>query len=169
MRAILAVSADGYLAKGQNDDMTWSGPTDKAIFRILTCTGSLMAASRNTVRLMPSKLPGRTLVALSSQGYVEHESWGTLHEFSVAYPDAWLIGGPKLVMQALEAGMLHEVHLCRSLRQALPEPEALPIEDEITPWLKSSSNKAEITPWFKNTQTLVNDVLVEFWRPYVTI
>lgn len=103
MKLIMAVSSDGYLCDGPEDDMSWTGPLDKALFRALTSVGGLCAVGQATYGLMPP-LVGRQLIPLSSMGY----QLGRLH---TEHPDAWLLGGPTLGRLALLAGFVTEFHL----------------------------------------------------------
>ena len=108
MRLLLASSANGYLARGPEDDMKWTGPIDKAIFRLLTLSNAndtLLAGSR-TFDQMP-KLPGRKMERLSGDGL-------TLDLASRLYPDAWLIGGPTVALQALKLGLVRRAFICVS-------------------------------------------------------
>lgn len=138
MRLLLASSADGYLARGPEDDMKWTGPIDKAVFRLLTLSNGndvLLAGSR-TFDQMP-KLPGRTMERLSRERW-DHESWKSIDLAAAAacYPDAWLIGGPTVAREALQLGLVRRAFICvspvelgsgmhaRELEQFLPaEPE----------------------------------------------
>ena len=63
LRLIMAVSADGYLASGLNDDMSWTGQLDKTIFKLLTSVGGVVGAGHNTFWQLPH-LSGRRLVCL---------------------------------------------------------------------------------------------------------
>lgn len=106
MRLLLASSADGYLAKGPEDDMKWTGPIDKAVFRLLTLSNGsdiLLAGSR-TFDQMP-KLPGRAMRRISRDDL-------TLEAAKVAYPGAWLIGGPTVARAALELGLVSRAFIC---------------------------------------------------------
>lgn len=130
MRLLLASSADGYLARGPEDDMKWTGPIDKAVFRLLTLSNGndvLLAGSR-TFDQMP-KLPGRTMERLSRDGL-------TLEQAAGVHMDAWLIGGPTVAREALSLGLVRRAFICvspvelgsgmhaRELEQFLPaEPE----------------------------------------------
>ncbi len=108
MRLLLAVSADGFLAKGPDDDMRWTGPVDKAIFRLLTLSNGndvLLAGSR-TFDQMP-KLPGRQMERLSRDGM-------TLEMAAGRWPDAWLIGGPTVAVEALKLGLVSRAFMCIS-------------------------------------------------------
>lgn len=99
---ILAVSADGFLARGPDDDMSWTSQTDKKLFRLLTLVGPLLLAGATTAKLLP-KLPGRTVVPLSRRGLA-------LSDMQSA--DGWLIGGPTVAQEALRLGMVRRVFLC---------------------------------------------------------
>lgn len=119
MRLLLASSADGYLARGPEDDMKWTGPIDKAVFRLLTLSNGndvLLAGSR-TFDQMP-KLPGRTMERLSRKGEDgTADSWkeGTSLEAAAAcWPDAWLIGGPTVAREALQLGLVRRAFICVS-------------------------------------------------------
>ncbi len=59
---------------------------------------------------MMLELPGRTLHKLSR---VRPRSGWFLHEFAEKHSDAWLLGGPTIAREALSAGLVDEVHLCR--------------------------------------------------------
>ncbi len=167
MRIVMAVSKDGYVARGPSDDMSWLGATDKAVFRILTGVNGDVAVGRGTACYMPRELPGRSLVYLSSRGRQTGKSWGTLEQFHRLAKHGWLIGGPRLALLALEAGYVDEVHLCRSDRCAFPDThEDDPIVDPITPWLTDHLCTALPTSsgWVLELETRLLDVTVECWR-----
>lgn len=103
MKLLMAVSADGYLCSGPDDDMIWTGTTDKLLFRMLTSVGGVCAVGLNTYHLMPA-LDSRQLIPLSRHGY-------TLERLQEEHPDAWLLGGPTIAKAALDAGLVTEVHL----------------------------------------------------------
>lgn len=105
MRLLLARSSDGFLARGPEDDMRWTGQSDKAAFRLLTLSNGndvLLAGSR-TYDQMP-RLPGRTMERLSRDGL-------TLELAAGAYPDAWLIGGPTVAAEALRRGLVRRAFI----------------------------------------------------------
>ena len=91
MRLLMAVSADGFLARGPDDDMSWTGQTDKKLFRLLTLVDPLLLAGATTAKLLP-KLPGRTVVPLSRRGLALSDMQSV---------DGWLIGGPTVAQEAL--------------------------------------------------------------------
>jgi hypothetical protein len=111
----MAVSGDGYLARGPDDDMSWTGPLDKAVFRALTAIGGVVAAGSHTFDLMPKVLHGRTLLRLSRTSIL---SW-SLEQLARVQPGAWLVGGPTVVRAALDSNLVAEVHLCRLMRVRL--------------------------------------------------
>lgn len=108
-KLLLGISADGFLAKGPDDDMKWTGPDDKGIFRVLTLAGGTVLAGRRTAELLPP-LPGRKVVTISRQ----HHLGLTLQEASWAHRSAWLIGGPETALAALRAGMVEQAFIVRS-------------------------------------------------------
>lgn len=110
MRLLMAISADGFVAKSDHDSMAWLGSLDKHIFRILSAVGGVCGIGQKTMACITTPLPwpGRTLIPLSSHGGT------TLTELYHDHPDAWLLGGQTLALRAFEFGYLSEVHLCRS-------------------------------------------------------
>lgn len=108
MKLLIAVSADGFVATGPSDNMRWTGLQDKAVFRLLTLTSDqVLLAGRVTAELMPT-LSGRTLVPLSlGKGGI------SLEEASIYYPDAWLIGGYTVALEALHRGYIKEAIISR--------------------------------------------------------
>lgn len=111
MRLLLACSADGFFAKGAQDDMTWTPPIDKAVFRLLTLSDAEpLVAGATTFSQMPS-LKGRALYKLSRSDLV---SGLTLEGAYALYPRAWLIGGPAVAEAALHAGMVSRAFIVRN-------------------------------------------------------
>lgn len=120
LKLIMAMSTDGFLCRGPEDDMRWTGYSDKRIFHALTMTGGVMGAGRKTFDLLPP-LHGRTLVCISRSGSDEKfdrqgHRWPvmSLGMFAHRYPGAWLLGGPTVACEALNTHMVDEVHLCQS-------------------------------------------------------
>jgi dihydrofolate reductase len=164
LKVIMAVSADGYVSRGPADDMRWTGKKDKAIFKLLTMTGGELGVGRRTAAHMPPSLPGRTLHVLSHSGAVLDGVRAPpmrLGEFVAKYPGAWLIGGQTIVLEALELGLVDEVHLCRLPVDVFEFPGqklALAQDDMITPFLEKSHG------FMRVGKTRVDDVGVEHWR-----
>ncbi|WID42031.1 dihydrofolate reductase [Pseudomonas phage ZQG1] len=119
MNLLLAVSKDGFLCKGPDDDMKWTGPLDKFAFKLLTMSSDQpLLAGSTTYNMMP-KLPGRSLYRLSQKG----EGGLTLEEAHFYYPHAWVIGGPTVAEQALKKGLIDRVFLCsvdKALKGGVP-------------------------------------------------
>jgi dihydrofolate reductase len=138
LRLILAVSQDGFLAKGPADDMRWTSKDDKRMFRALTSVGGVLGAGSRTFDQLP-KLPGRRVIRLTSSPRAEDAPVGragalemTLGRFCHAHPDAWLIGGPTIAREALELGMVGEVFMCRQIGTYLGEG----MPDLVTPYVE---------------------------------
>lgn len=113
LRAIMAVSADGYVSRGPDDDMSWTGPEDKRLFRTAT-EGCAIGAGTTTWRLMKDlELPGRKLVRISRAPLrkLENESIRTLGGFAETYPDGWLIGGQTVLLAGIDEGLVDRVLL----------------------------------------------------------
>lgn len=142
MRLVMAVSFDGYVARNDSDDMSWLGPTDKRVFRILTGVGGLCAVGKKTYEHMPAALNGRTLVRLSREDF-------SLHQLNTIHHAVWLLGGQTVALQAFKFGMIREVHLCRS-RRSLGEDG---VREQLSQYLAEPAMK-----------TRVNDVTVEVYR-----
>lgn len=150
MKLIMAISADGYVARSPQDDMSWLGSADKAAFRILTCVGGVLGVSARTANFMPLVLPGRKLVRLS-----HHDM--DLTTFYKKHPDAWLLGGQTLALGALEMGYIGEAHICRSTRYAFPDKSQDPSPDLLTLALIEKGFEVKLA-------TAVGDTKVECWR-----
>lgn len=146
LKLIMAVSADGFVARGPYDDMSWTGSTDKRVFRLLTAVEGILGAGRRTFEQLPL-LEGRTVVPLSRSGL-------TLDEFSTRYSNAWLIGGQEIALEALHCGKLDQVFLCRSRDVFLMHG----IKDCITPVLMRSK------PWIQKPMVGFAETFVDIWE-----
>ena len=106
----MAVSANGFVARGPEDDMSWTGKLDKNIFRLLTSLSSEpLFAGKRTFNQMPP-LPGRVVFPLS----FEDRTCYDLKTAQFNHPSSWLIGGQTVALEALRLGMLDEVVLCKN-------------------------------------------------------
>lgn len=159
MRLIMAVSADGYFCRTELDDMRWLGPTDKAVFRMLTGVGRVLGVGYQSYLSMPSELDGRKLLPLSAQ---QGKGWGCLAQFERAYPDGWLLGGPTLAKVAFFDDLLTEVHLCKSNRFAFPTVQAIKNGHAKENWLSRALDYSD--EWALALTTPVGDVTVQQWR-----
>jgi dihydrofolate reductase len=126
LKLLLAVSADGFLSKdtftglGASetiekqpqrtgvDTMSWTGPMDKFVFKLLTLSSSLpILAGSNTAASLPP-LTGRQVIPISRQ---DKPGSMTLHNAFIKYDGAWLIGGPSIAREAFQRGMVDQVVL----------------------------------------------------------
>lgn len=179
---ILAVSADGHLATGPDDDMGWTGSTDKRLFKLLTSVGAVCGVGARSWQLMP-ELDGRRLIPLSRSracyqkgppapaGPVPDDRMLaaedlfftvgqslTLGEFAHRHPDGWLLGGPTLAMEALSIGLVDQVYLCR-IDVNLGEG----VRDEVTPWLMRQGERNAGVPWRRVHRIPFDGVTVDCW------
>lgn len=106
MRLLMAWSFDGFVARDRDDDMSWTGPEDKRLFRALTSVGGRCVVGRRTWELMP-RIDGRELIPLSMDS--EDSLW-TLNNRHRG--DVWLLGGPTIAFHALQQRLVHEAHVC---------------------------------------------------------
>lgn len=144
MRLIMAVSSDGFVSRGNNDRMQWTGPVDKALFKLLTLTGNqVLAAGSKTAALLP-RLEGRDVVPLSRSGV-------SLRQFHSEHPLGTLIGGQTVAIEALKDGLLHEIILMQLDRCAFAGQR-----DELRPLLDDRWERHEVS---------FLGVRVEIWRP----
>jgi len=116
MKLIIAVSGNGFVATGEDDDMSWTGPIDKAVFKLLTSTSDILAVSAKTLQYMPKTLPGRgKLYGLST-----NPARGVpLEDFAAMFPDAWLLGGQELALYAMKNGFVNKAYICRAMSSML--------------------------------------------------
>jgi dihydrofolate reductase len=167
MKLIMAVSADGYVARSDHDDMRWLGADDKALFRVLTSVGGECFVGARSYALMPQHLVGRTVRPLS------RGSGGTPleHLRYEAFSGSWLLGGQEVALKALGitvvdshiswvhpatyVPLIQEVHLCRSARHAFPDDRRF--FDRITPLMMAHGMTPAITTRF-------GDATHELWR-----
>ena len=183
LKLVMAVSKDGFLSMSRDDEMGWTGPEDKKVFRLLTSVGGVLGAGRRTFELLPV-LKGRKVICLSTRkGMVQnaearialditrsgpssvvpetaaYEATMSLGAFAFAHPGAWLIGGLTIAEEALRIGLLDEVHLCRNHAVVGPyiDPQSGPTMDRLTPRLRRDER------WSLSEQTY-HGIKVETWR-----
>lgn len=125
LRLLMAQSADGYACRGPDDDMRWTGPVDKAVFRLLTLTeagerGAQLVMGPATFRSLPPFADSRRTVVVSRAP----SAWmplarelpnaiaSSLEIVADMFPGAWLIGGPRLADAALRAGIISQAVIC---------------------------------------------------------
>lgn len=120
LNLLMAVSHDGFVARGPDDEMHWTGLADKTLFKMLTLVNPSLPllAGRRTAAMLP-QLPGRTVVPLSrdpAQGL-------SLERAAELYPGTWLIGGPEVAREALRLGLIQHVYESRvqaRLKEGIP-------------------------------------------------
>lgn len=106
---LMAVSHDGFVARGPADDMHWTGVEDKAFFKAITLSSRLpLLVGRKTHDFMPS-LADRRLVPISTNP--DHGI--SLERAAELYHGAWLIGGSEVALAALQAGLVGLVYESR--------------------------------------------------------
>lgn len=161
MKLLMAVSRNGYVAKGPVDDMTWTGPDDKAVFKLLTSTGDILAASAQTVEQMPSTLEGRgQLYALSR----DPRKGVQLEDLAPMAPNAWLLGGPTIAMYALRNGFVDRVFLSIVPAQIDVDQHPGAIEDQVRPYLEARGYRPGKSVWWnRSLRVTVGQVMVECW------
>lgn len=98
MKAIFVESQNGYLAKGPEDDMSWTPSLDKKLFRLLSCAfGGIYVCSRATYMLLPQKMKEdnrrRFIIA-------ERAGINSLYYLNKRFPNAVLLGGPTFLKAA---------------------------------------------------------------------
>ena len=104
MKAIFCESANGYLAKSDSDDMSWTGSLDKRMFKFLTIvSGGVCVCSRHTYKLLPPIMtqdPNRKYII------AEREGKNSLVELNKQHPSAVLVGGPTFLKAAYTLGVI---------------------------------------------------------------
>lgn len=104
MKAIFVESGNGYLAKGPDDDMSWTPSLDKKIFKLLTYVyGGICVCSKRTYELLPLKMrndSNRTFICADRTGS------RSLQHLNILFPNAVLIGGPTFLKAAFDAGVI---------------------------------------------------------------
>lgn len=135
MHLMLGMSSDQILALGPDDNMSWM-QADKDLFKMLTHTnGGKCFVSQKTFDLMPHNLKGRHLRVLTRQAF------GAMERGLEC--DWWLLGGPTLAVEALEAGFIDRCFFTKISDKAPISPSDKPITmDPI--W-------AEVKPNFKKS------------------
>ena len=181
LKLVMATSRDGIVSLGPDDDMLWTGESDKKAFRLLTSVGGVLGAGRRTFENLPV-LKGRTVRCLSHRrGRVAHpqpkqsycldgeavangtyasSEMLTLDEFAQQFPQGWLIGGQTVALEALASKQVNEVFMCRApidLRYEVRLATTFQ-QDSMTPWLRVNAR------WTQTDEFTVGDTRIEVWR-----
>ena len=111
MQLILGLSKDNFIAKSENDDMSWL-KADKNVFRLLSATnGGRCFISKKSGEFMPKALKGRTIELLSKSD--PSIRWRLYHA-NLFHPNANLLGGQTLAKIAIENGYIIDIFLTYS-------------------------------------------------------
>jgi len=117
MIAILVESANGYMAKGPNDTMSWTPVLDKQIFRLLTTINKLCVCSKHTYTLLPQKMlsdPAREFIKAEKVGSKSLPALNNIHK------DAYLIGGPMFLKEAYNMSVIDTIIISTTKTQIEP-------------------------------------------------
>jgi len=107
MQLILGLSKNNFIAKSENDDMTWL-KGDKNIFRLLSSAGQgINFISKKSSKFMPESLKGRELMIISRSG---NHYW-TLEEANKYFKTANLLGGQTLALEAINKNYITDIFL----------------------------------------------------------
>lgn len=160
MKLIMAISRNGYVARSADDDMSWTGPADKAVFKLLTSTHPVLAVSAKTLEYMPKSLPGRgKLYALST----DPRKGMSLEDMTRFAPDAWLLGGQEIALYALKNGFVTKAYLCIADTDVEPRPEA--IQDRLRPYFEGRRYvKGRGSWWDQTLRVTIDGLMVEVWE-----
>lgn len=104
MKAIFVESQNGYLAKGPDDDMSWTPSLDKKLFKLLSLAfGGVYVCSRRTYMLLPKKM-----VLDENRKFIIAEKAGinSLYHLNKMFPNAVLLGGPTFLKAAYNAKVI---------------------------------------------------------------
>ena len=160
MKLIMAVSGDGFVAKGPDDDMSWTGPIDKAVFKLLTSTSNVLAVSAKSLEFMPEELPGRgRLYGLST----DPRKGVQLEDFAAMFPDSWLLGGQELALYAMKNGFVDKAYICRALNAQADGPWS--IRDKLTGYFaRRRYAKGRGSWWDQAMRVKMDQLLVEVYE-----
>lgn len=162
LRLILARSVDGFLARGTEDDMRWTSPDDKRVFRLLTSDGATCGAGSTTFDRLPP-LPGRHVLRLTTrpEDYQDDRQnlSVSLDRFAVVHPHGWLLGGPTVAMRALRDELVGVVYVCNN-----PAELGAGVTDAVTPFLASRGEVQNAGIPFQRRQSIkVGEVVIDVW------
>lgn len=132
MQLVMAVSTDGYVAKSDHDDMSWTGRFDKNIFKLLTYGKDIGLGAKTYDLMMDLKLPHRRLHRLSRERM-------SLPTFCKMFPAGVLVGGLTLAEAALDLGLLDSVilsHVPKVLGDGIKLPDKFYLQASATEIIK---------------------------------
>lgn len=121
--AIAAMSADGYIARSEHDDVSWSSPEDKRMFAATSRRAGVIVMGRRTFESMPDPLPDRLQIVMTHSpeafqprpNYVEFTDSPPariLRELAVrGFEEVVIGGGGSVYAQFLTANLVDELWL----------------------------------------------------------
>ena len=105
MKAIFVESLNGYLAKGPNDDMSWTPTLDKKIFKLLSfALGGIYFCSKRTFNLLPEVMttdPNRHFEIVDH--HYNNDDW---YLASKLFSNAVVLGGPTFLKAVYDKGLI---------------------------------------------------------------
>ena len=105
MKAIFVESLNGYLAKGPNDDMSWTPTLDKKIFKLLSfALGGIYFCSKRTFNLLPEVMttdPNRHFEIVDHN--YSNDDW---YLASKLFSNAVVLGGPTFLKAVYDKGLI---------------------------------------------------------------
>lgn len=87
--AIAAMSADGYIARSERDDVSWSSREDKRMFAATSRRAGVIVMGRRTFESMPEPLPDRLQIVMTHTPEAFQQRPNHV-EFTNSSPDAIL-------------------------------------------------------------------------------
>lgn len=116
---IAAISADGFIARGNHELADWSSKEDKKVFVRLTKRAGVMVMGGNTYRTIGRALPGRRNIVYSRQA-ISQEGIETTQEAPAAllerlaregHGEVAICGGRAIYNMFLQAGLITDIYL----------------------------------------------------------
>lgn len=106
MQLILGISSDNFIAKSENDDMSWL-KSDKNIFKLLSSTNQgICLISKKSAKLIKKPLKGRVLIELDRNFF-------NLDLAYAQYQNANLLGGQILAKEAILKNYVTDIFLTK--------------------------------------------------------
>lgn len=116
---IIAMTADGYIARHASELADWTSKEDKKLFVELTKRAGVMVMGRNTFETLGRALPGRKSIVYTTRPLdvegiettIEAPSELIARLETEGYAEAAIIGGRAIYDQFLEAGVVTDIYL----------------------------------------------------------
>ncbi|MEX2014916.1 MAG: dihydrofolate reductase family protein [Candidatus Saccharimonadales bacterium] len=116
---IAAVTADGFIARNDHQQIDWTSKEDKKFFRDTTKKSGVMVMGGNTYRTFKKPLPGRRHIVYT-KGSVEGDAFEKTVQKpkdlvnqlkDEGYDEIAIIGGSTMYSMFLAAGVITDVYL----------------------------------------------------------